>query len=68
MGQRIQRLRKAAGLSQSELARASGIPLGTIQGWEHNRREPLLSAAAKIALALGISLDELAGIRRKKSR
>jgi transcriptional regulator with XRE-family HTH domain len=62
MGERMQRLRLAKGLSQSQLARAAGVPPGTLRNWEQGRREPLLSAAARVAVALGISLDELAGI------
>lgn len=66
MGQRMQRLRRAAGMSQSQLAKASGIPVGSIQGWERDRREPLFSAAVKIAVALGVTLDDLAGIAGKR--
>jgi transcriptional regulator with XRE-family HTH domain len=62
MGNRLQRLRKAAGLSQSKLAKRSGIPLPTLQQWEQGRRTPLLDAAAKVAVAIGCTLDELAGI------
>jgi transcriptional regulator with XRE-family HTH domain len=62
MGQRLKALRKAAGLSQSQLARAAGVPIGTLRGWEYGRRKPLLDTAAKLAVALGCTLDELAGI------
>jgi transcriptional regulator with XRE-family HTH domain len=61
MGKRFKQLREAAGLSQAALARASGIPLKTYLEWEHGRRTPLLDAAAKVADALGVSLDLLAG-------
>jgi hypothetical protein len=37
------------------------VPLGTLRGWEYARRTPLLDAAARVADALGITLDELAG-------
>jgi transcriptional regulator with XRE-family HTH domain len=62
MGVRFKRLREAAGMSQSELAKAAGVPVGSIQGWEQGRRTPLLDAAARVAQALNVSLDELAGI------
>lgn len=68
MGQRVQRLRLAKGFSQSQLARAAGIPIGTLKNWEQDRRAPLLDTAAKIAKALSISLDELAGIDRPKRK
>jgi transcriptional regulator with XRE-family HTH domain len=66
MGTRLQRLRKAAGLSQSQLARRSGIPLPTLRGWEQGRATPLLDAAARLAVALGCDLNELAGIAGPK--
>jgi transcriptional regulator with XRE-family HTH domain len=66
MAIRLQRLREAAGLSQSQLARRAGVPVGTLQGWEQARRLPRLEAAVRLADALGISLDELVG--RKKAK
>lgn len=68
MGQRLQRLRQDKGLSQSQLAKRAGVPVGTLKNWEQDRREPLLDTAAKIAVALGISLDELAGIDKPAKR
>jgi XRE family transcriptional regulator, regulator of sulfur utilization len=61
VGERLRRLRQARGLSQSELAKAAGVPVGTLRGWEYGRRTPLLDAAARLADALGCTLDELAG-------
>ena len=65
MGPRMQRLRQAAGLSQSGLARATGIPVGTIKNWEQGIRFPRMDLAVKVAAALGITLDELAGVAEK---
>jgi transcriptional regulator with XRE-family HTH domain len=62
MGNRIQRLRQEAGLSQAQLARAAGIPPGTLKNWEQNLRVPGLRHAVKLALALRTSLDNLAGM------
>lgn len=61
MGQRLQELRLKAGLSQSQLARTAGVPVGSLKNWEQGRRLPQLDAAWRLANALGISLDELAG-------
>jgi transcriptional regulator with XRE-family HTH domain len=61
----MQRLRQAAGLSQSGLARATGIPVGTIKNWEQGIRFPRMDLAVKVAAALGITLDELAGVAEK---
>jgi transcriptional regulator with XRE-family HTH domain len=65
MGQRLQRIREARGLSQAQLARKAGVPPASLRNWEQDRRGISLEAAARIAVALGISLDDLAGIRRK---
>jgi transcriptional regulator with XRE-family HTH domain len=60
-GQRLQRLREQAGVSQPRLAAASGVPVGTLRGWEQGRRVPRLDTAVAVARALGIPLDELVG-------
>jgi len=61
MGERLQRLRQAKGLSQADLAARARVPVGTLRNWEQGRRVPRLDAAAAVARALGISLDVLAG-------
>jgi transcriptional regulator with XRE-family HTH domain len=61
MGARLQKLRLAAGLSQSQLARAAGVPVGSLRGWEQARRTMLLDAAARLAVALGCTLGQLGG-------
>ena len=61
MAQRLQALRRLAGLSQPQLAKAAGVSVGTLRCWEQARRTPLFDAAVKLADALGVSLDELAG-------
>jgi transcriptional regulator with XRE-family HTH domain len=68
MATRLKQLRQAAGLSQAALAKAAGVPLGTLRGWEYARRTPLLDAAARVADALGVTLDELAGRETKVKR
>jgi transcriptional regulator with XRE-family HTH domain len=59
-GERLKAARERAGLSQAGLAEASGVPVGNIRDYEQARREPLVGKAAKLARALGISLDLLA--------
>jgi transcriptional regulator with XRE-family HTH domain len=68
MGGRLQRLRLARGLSQSQLARKAGVPAGTLKNWEHGRRTMLFDAAVKLADALDVSLDELAGRKWTKKK
>jgi transcriptional regulator with XRE-family HTH domain len=62
MSAKLKHLREAAGLTQAALAKAAGVPLRTYQTWEQGIRTPLIDAAAKVAEALDVSLDELAGI------
>jgi transcriptional regulator with XRE-family HTH domain len=59
MGQKLRRFRQAAGMSQSQLAKAADVPLGTLRNWEQDRRSPLLDTAGRIARTLGVSLDDL---------
>jgi transcriptional regulator with XRE-family HTH domain len=59
IGERLQRLRQAAGFSQSQLAKAADVPVGTLRNWEQGRRVPLLDAAGRLAKALGVSVDAL---------
>jgi transcriptional regulator with XRE-family HTH domain len=60
IGDRLKELRKAAGLSQMELARASGLSLSIITQLEQGRAtDPKLSTLKALAKALGCTLDEL---------
>jgi transcriptional regulator with XRE-family HTH domain len=61
MGERLQALRKAAGMSQSDLARAIGVSVKTYQPWDQGKRTFTFETAVKLADALGVTLDELAG-------
>jgi ribosome-binding protein aMBF1 (putative translation factor) len=60
LGQRIRAAREARGLSQVNLAAAARISQGYLSQLEQDQREPALSIAARIAGALGVSLDSLA--------
>jgi transcriptional regulator with XRE-family HTH domain len=61
MGERLRRLREAAGLSQAKLAAAAGVHWRTIQNYEYARRTMPFDVAERIADALGVDLNELAG-------
>jgi ribosome-binding protein aMBF1 (putative translation factor) len=60
LGQRIRTAREQLGQSQVNLAAAAGISQGYLSQLEQDEREPPLSVAARLARALGISLDKLA--------
>jgi len=53
-GEILKGLREREGLTQTELAEKSQVPIGTIRDYEQNRREPLFSTAARLAAALGV--------------
>jgi transcriptional regulator with XRE-family HTH domain len=62
-GERLKRIREKRGWTQMELANQSGVPYETIYRVERGtHQEPRVSIAAKLARALGVSLDVLAGV------
>jgi transcriptional regulator with XRE-family HTH domain len=56
---RLRELREKAGLTQAQLAQRAGLHLSAVTRFEHGRREPSLASAAKLAAALGVTVDEL---------
>jgi len=62
LGRRLKQYRELADLSQNELSKRSGVPRPTISNVESGEQEGLtLENARKLARALGISIDQLAG-------
>jgi transcriptional regulator with XRE-family HTH domain len=55
-GALIARIRQTSGLSQAELARRSGLQSSVLSAYEHGRRQPSVSALARIAQAAGLEL------------
>jgi transcriptional regulator with XRE-family HTH domain len=53
--------RTAAGLSQYALAQKAGISKQSLSTLELGTRQPSLETAMKLAKALGITIDQLAG-------
>jgi transcriptional regulator with XRE-family HTH domain len=65
VGRRIYTLRKARGLTQAQLAEATGLPQSQISQIESGARlgsTIQLDAARRLAFALGVSLDAIAGV------
>lgn len=55
---RLRQARKAAGLSQNDAAKATGLTVATIQNWETGRRTQISAAdLARAALAYRHSTD-----------
>lgn len=64
MSQRIQEARKRRGLSLTALAKCSGVPASTLSIIERDKRPAdglTVASAKKLAIALGVSIDYLAG-------
>lgn len=59
LGKQIRKHRKKAGLTQAELASRTGMPLYVISRLERAVYAPTYTPLRKIALALGISPEEL---------
>jgi ribosome-binding protein aMBF1 (putative translation factor) len=60
LGERIRTIRESLGMSQTSLSARAGISQGYISQIEADEREPTLSIAARLATALGVSVDDLA--------
>lgn len=60
MGNRIKKLRESKGMSQAELASASGVPVATIESLERGEEsQVLVGMCRKIADVLGVDLEYL---------
>jgi transcriptional regulator with XRE-family HTH domain len=55
----IKNARKAAGVTQKELAEKIGVYQKDISRWENGERTPGVDALASICRALGVSADKL---------
>jgi transcriptional regulator with XRE-family HTH domain len=62
LGENLQRLRKAAGLSQQALAVAAGLSVGLVSQTEQGQPgtgNPRVKTLAGLARALGVKIDAL---------
>jgi transcriptional regulator with XRE-family HTH domain len=57
----LKKHRERAGLSQSGLALAAGVPVDSLRRWEQGKNVPGIDIGLRLARALGVSLDYLAG-------
>lgn len=60
-GQRFQRLRKAAGLTQEDVANKVNISAQAVSKWENDISAPDISVLAELADMLGVTTDVLLG-------
>lgn len=68
LGKRLRALREAAGLTQRELARKLDIHHSNIGFWEKTGTPPRGEVLPQLAAALHVSLDDLLGTTRLKSK
>jgi transcriptional regulator with XRE-family HTH domain len=66
LAKRVAAARLRSGLTQAQLAEASGVTDETISRIERGRYEPAVSTLFRLAEALDISLDRLAGERARE--
>ena len=59
MENRIRELRKAADISQEELAALCGVSRQTVNAIENNKYDPTLSLAFRLAFVLHTTVDAL---------
>ncbi len=61
-GARLVELRKAAGLTQAELAHLVGETQQNIAFWEHSDKPPRSDVLPKLAKILGVSVEQILGV------
>jgi len=62
-GQRLLRLREAAGLTPAGLSEAAGVSRMSVSRWERDAQHPPAAELAALAAALGVSLAAFDGVR-----
>ena len=58
-GARLAALRRAAGLSQTEVAKALGVPQSNVSFWEMSEKPPRSEVLPVLAKLLGVRVDAL---------
>lgn len=67
LGQRIQKARKEAGLSQEELAEQLGVSRQAVSRWENDNGYPEMEKIIRLSQIYQVSLDYLVGNEQEKS-
>jgi len=67
IGQRLRRLRKARGLTQTEIAKKIGIIQALVSDYERERLRLHAEMLARFALALSVSTDEIIGLEKQEA-
>ena len=64
--ERLQQYRKAAGISQAELAEYVGVLQKDISRWEKGIHKPNIDYLARICVKLNVSADVLLGLKEEQ--
>ena len=59
LGQNLKRIRTKKGISQGDIARELKVSRGFISTIENGKTNPTLATIAKLARAVGVSVDKL---------
>jgi transcriptional regulator with XRE-family HTH domain len=59
--EQLRSLREKAGLTQTQLAEKTGLPLGSVRNYEQGQREPYWDVIFRLAPALGVTCAAFAG-------
>lgn len=67
-GERLARIRKERGFTQKELAEKVGLIQALVWDYEHDKLRMHAEMVVRLALALGVSTDELLGVKALKAQ
>jgi len=59
LGNNLKQIRTQKGISQGEIGRLLGVDKGFISNIENGKTNPTLATIAKLAKAIGVSVNEL---------
>ena len=65
IGENLRTARKAAGVSQKELAERLDVYQKDVSRWENGERTPSIEVFARICKALNVSADEILEIKQR---
>ena len=68
IGQIIRDARRAAGLTQTEVAEALGRPQNTVSAWEMGRAQPDISTLVELFRMMGRSMDEAFALTEQETK
>jgi transcriptional regulator with XRE-family HTH domain len=66
-GQRLAKIRKAKGYTQTELSKKIGLTQGLVSDYELDKLRPYHEMIIRFAIALDVSSDEILGLKEYKT-